>query len=423
MQSTSLLFFSFVLLRISADLSDEKLKKYDKVRITEKNYEKIKTIHVNWYLTSLKAIMGQLGKDLYKELNYVDQQKLAYCLNKIDDKKDLQQSAVCLVKARKRHNLATKLNINNTNKKKNDLKTNIKTSNIHMQYKTTDAPSFNNYIHQHIHKIKITKVPKYALLRRQKLFLPLSRPVRLRGVHRQKRSSRFTTFKERESDENKEKIVVKTVDKLTKLKDVKDKNYVNRIINLLSSFADNSTDNTKNKAVEWKQTYDRLLKLKQRFQEKEKEPGARVYSMRMYDLVLDRKTPSMTRKQSRSPQGLLQMAMTLFNQVGGQEHKNLRESMNLNILSPRIASVMPEKSGASDMSLSPSVLSFYESNDKNDIASIPKLLKIAGVGKTERDALLAALMKFSGANKVVDEAVAFLDNINFMSKNLVQRRQ
>jgi hypothetical protein len=43
--------------------------RYEKLRITEKNYQAVKNVHVNWYTTSLKALMGQMGKHLYETLS------------------------------------------------------------------------------------------------------------------------------------------------------------------------------------------------------------------------------------------------------------------------------------------------------------------------------------------------------------------
>lgn len=39
------------------------------MRLDREGYEKVQTLHYNWYLHGIKAIMGQLGKDLWKKLN------------------------------------------------------------------------------------------------------------------------------------------------------------------------------------------------------------------------------------------------------------------------------------------------------------------------------------------------------------------
>lgn len=92
---------------------------------------------MNWYSTSIKAIMGQLGKQLYKELDpgnyyfynnitettlyyiiYVAEDKahLLICLNQIDERKDIIESAKCLIKVRKKHVHKSHLNLPNVYK-------------------------------------------------------------------------------------------------------------------------------------------------------------------------------------------------------------------------------------------------------------------------------------------------------------------
>ncbi|KAI1697668.1 moulting cycle domain-containing protein [Ditylenchus destructor] len=51
--------------------------KFDKIRVNENNFDKIKNLHVNWCAFSIKALMGQLGRELFKQLskglNLIDQ--------------------------------------------------------------------------------------------------------------------------------------------------------------------------------------------------------------------------------------------------------------------------------------------------------------------------------------------------------------
>ena len=44
-------------------------KEYDKLRVTPENSERLRTMHVNLYMGALKALIGQLGKKLYQQLN------------------------------------------------------------------------------------------------------------------------------------------------------------------------------------------------------------------------------------------------------------------------------------------------------------------------------------------------------------------
>uniref|UniRef100_A0A915CUM8 Uncharacterized protein n=1 Tax=Ditylenchus dipsaci TaxID=166011 RepID=A0A915CUM8_9BILA len=79
------------------------IQRFDKVRVNNKNFDKVKNLHVNWYSAAIKALLGQLGKDLYGKLGKNEKKALSACLNRIDDKRDLVESARCLVKTRKQY--------------------------------------------------------------------------------------------------------------------------------------------------------------------------------------------------------------------------------------------------------------------------------------------------------------------------------
>lgn len=51
------------------NLDADPLKKFDKVRVDDQNFDKIRNMHINWYATSIKALMGQLGKELFAKLD------------------------------------------------------------------------------------------------------------------------------------------------------------------------------------------------------------------------------------------------------------------------------------------------------------------------------------------------------------------
>jgi len=97
----------FVLLNYVASEREPKLADFDKVRIDKdpKALDTVRNLHVNWFAHSIKALMMQLGKDLYSKLPSDQKHSLASCLDKIEDKKDLVSSAKCLVAARKRFQL------------------------------------------------------------------------------------------------------------------------------------------------------------------------------------------------------------------------------------------------------------------------------------------------------------------------------
>lgn len=44
------------------------MQSFDKLRLTEKNAEKVNNLHKNSYYTAIKAVIGQVGKQLYERL-------------------------------------------------------------------------------------------------------------------------------------------------------------------------------------------------------------------------------------------------------------------------------------------------------------------------------------------------------------------
>ncbi|KHJ93585.1 hypothetical protein OESDEN_06501 [Oesophagostomum dentatum] len=78
---------------------------FDKVRLGKEGYEKVQTIHYNWYLHSVKAIMGQLGKDMLKKLDKGSRRQFLRCLNVIADKRDIVSAARCLIEAKESYEL------------------------------------------------------------------------------------------------------------------------------------------------------------------------------------------------------------------------------------------------------------------------------------------------------------------------------
>lgn len=51
-----------------ATAASDPLGKLAGVRLTEHNFDKVRTLHANWYLLSVKALMAQLGRELYLKL-------------------------------------------------------------------------------------------------------------------------------------------------------------------------------------------------------------------------------------------------------------------------------------------------------------------------------------------------------------------
>uniref|UniRef100_A0A914I1V2 Uncharacterized protein n=1 Tax=Globodera rostochiensis TaxID=31243 RepID=A0A914I1V2_GLORO len=83
-------------------LVEREMSKFSKLRVAPQNYEKLKHSHNNLYYGAVKALMGQLGKHLYKKLPRGEQRRLAKCLDQIENRFDLKSPAICLVESKRR---------------------------------------------------------------------------------------------------------------------------------------------------------------------------------------------------------------------------------------------------------------------------------------------------------------------------------
>ncbi|KAI6242108.1 hypothetical protein M3Y99_00251100 [Aphelenchoides fujianensis] len=506
----SLLFF--LLFPFCSARTDEKdpLKKFDRVRVDEKNFDKVRNLHINWYVHSIKALMGQLGKELYAKLDRDEQTLLLRCLDRIEDRRDLVESARCLVLARKRFRLgggarkppvvATPPASNSSESRADPRTTNgaptptvlprpySPTANRtatrfvydrrHHRWNSTGAlpPARPNVprsrfmpvvqppvyrTNQQAHSrtgeaevkgeskpsakaenplgkllnIKRITTAKIALLKSDESNGTQRKALKSMTTHlfyqrfrkRTKRSRSWFGDQSRVKDERpnelkadgKEGWKVKKADRFSLLTSA-DKSPVSRIANLISTFArapdqnETETRTAKERVNRWSHTYKKLLDMKKTMEERENSPGARVYSHRMYDLVLDSERPSMSPKQSKRPEGLVQMAMDLFSRVSGDKARGERQKSNTKILSPRFAPLMPDKVETEVAQLSPTILSFYEEpNNTANIASIPTILKATGMDKKDSDAVMATIMDVSGARDTVEDALHTLNDLNF----------
>ncbi|KAH7721146.1 Protein MLTN-9 [Aphelenchoides avenae] len=200
---------------------------------------------------------------------------------------------------------------------------------------------------------------------------------------------------------------------LDKLAAPEDKTPVSRVADLISKLT-KPEKSTSSKRIPWIQTYKKLAELKKQLDEKEKLPGAKVYTHRMYDLVLSRDEPSMSPKERKSPRGVVRMAMDLFSSMSGDKRRSEREQSNTKFLSPRFAPLMPDKSESSRAQLSPSILAFYEEpNNTQNVASVPQIMRFAGLGKEDREKVMEMLMDVSGASDTVSNAIDLLKGLNF----------
>ncbi|KAI1712583.1 moulting cycle domain-containing protein [Ditylenchus destructor] len=326
--------------------------KFDKIRLNEKNFEKIQNLHVNWYAFSIKALMSQLGRELYSKLS------------------------------------------------KGKLKSKSKKKALKALWAKTSESRFRRDIS-----------PAYSLL-------PPKRPVFA--------YSRYRTRDRSGKSGDEEMWQVRQSDSMPKLSGTDDKSPVARVTDLISKFTRNlytsssqdsgvrSQDLDDGSKEKWSQMYSKLLKIKRQNDAKKKSPGAKVYDLRMYDLVLGNDSPSISPKKKFTPEGILEAGLSLIDRMNAPENVKNRQGSNSKWLSPRFAPLMPDKTETDPSSshLSPTIFALYETheNDSMNIASVPKMLKATGMGKRDRESVIEMLMDITGTSNHVEDALGLLAN-------------
>ncbi|CAJ0945961.1 unnamed protein product, partial [Mesorhabditis belari] len=155
----------------------------------------------------------------------------------------------------------------------------------------------------------------------------------------------------------------------------------------------------------WAKTYEAILSMKKTMDKQAKEPGAKVYDLRMYDLVLGRDTPSEDLFQRANHPEFIGETYGLASRMGGNKN-------NMKFLSPRIAPVMPDKYGyAHKRQLSPSILSFYKDEAEDQILPLPEILEASGMKGRDQTSMLEMIMEVSGAKDVVNDAMKAVENM------------
>uniref|UniRef100_A0A914HXX1 Uncharacterized protein n=1 Tax=Globodera rostochiensis TaxID=31243 RepID=A0A914HXX1_GLORO len=342
------------------------MDKFDKVRLNERNYDLVRNLHMNWYAGGIKALMGKLGKDLFKILLPAERSRLAECLNGIEDKKDLVLSANCLINSRKTYFLRTR-----------------------------QVSSFKKKNESFVHSAK-SLVKKRAIDKEQ-----------IKSVGKFELSERIKRLGRTAKNKVAKRAEVRQADVFENLSGKNDRSAIIRVSNLISKLT-NGGNNGSVGGVRWTKMFDSLVQLKKANDKRRQSPGAAVYEKRMYDLVLDKKEPSLGPKAKLSPEGLLRQGISLLQKLHN-ETVHREESTNYKFMSPRFAPLMPDQSKAGKSVLSPTVFALYET-DKSygsngtkgqqakglEIASIPEVLKAAGLKQQDREALLQTLMEVSG---------------------------
>ncbi|KAI1694954.1 moulting cycle domain-containing protein [Ditylenchus destructor] len=464
--------------------------KFDKIRVNEKNFDKIKNLHVNWYAFSIKALMGQLGRELFKQLSKEEKRQLSDCLDDIDDTKDLVLAAKCLVSTRtaymkrkavieierfltseishgtstdlqknssavitintgigdaknsKDRNIlfsdsgiedsrrASRIELKSKTLQKADLLKNLQTKSGSARitpeskvkdedYTKPDVIHTSNSLSQenvmwHKYRSKETVNPRF----RRKIDDTYSSSPPKRPMFAY---SRYQTrdHNGKVADEN--TWQVKQSDSVPTLSSISDKSPVARVAGLISNFAKDILPspghvpelvNDDGSKLKWSEMYNKLLKIKQQNDAKKKSPGAKVYDLRMYDLVLGHESPTVSTKKRFTPEGILQTGLNLIDQISGPESAKVRQGSNSKWLSPRFAPLMPDKTETDPNSahLSPTLFALYETpeNDATNIASVPKILKGTGMNKKDRETVIETLMDITGTTDHVNDALGLL---------------
>ncbi|KAK0401388.1 hypothetical protein QR680_015756 [Steinernema hermaphroditum] len=373
----------------------------ENARLDKKTYEAVQRLHFHWYMTSIKALMGQLGKELYQKMNVEDQAEFARCLDNIEYQGDLSYGARCLVHARKRH-------IANTPRKTN--KKLLKQKFIKI---AADSPTER-------HNAPFAKKPELDSKSKKEKSSGLNKSPKviaakvkstkkLKEILKMKMRKKSTRIKR--SEYGRKKAGVIQMEKLMKLIDPTRPSPVQRVTNLITRVTQGN--DTKYQPGAWLKTYKELRKLKDAMDEKKQLPGTRAFKYRLYDLILGNDKPTKSPKEKMQPATLLDSAFDLIESVAEQKNNGTRQQGNIRVMSPRIAPLMPDKLETKSRPLSPSILAFFKDEGDDQIASIPEVLEKTGMDDKDRESIMEMLMEVSGARKNVNMALEILNNLNF----------
>lgn len=418
-------------------------RNFDKVRLNKEGYEKVHTIHYNWYLHSLKAIMGQMGKEVLPKLDYKNRRQFLRCLNAIADKRDIVSAARCLIEAKE--------HLDNERQRLDHMAlSNPRTRAYTSPLATEEAPSFvqeSRNTFGGLHKYRRPKpqrrrlsnirtgkpkptlkgkprkplnlIVKNRLTRGQYLKRKFGQKYRViirkvKAARRRHRSSgrvkrslhRLVTDQISKSDSNGFQVV--NMRKAPSLVSHAGKSVVSRVTRLVKTMVRGDDDTSSDGASKWANSYKSLLKIKKSLDESAKQPGAKVYDFRMFDLVLDNDRPTKSKGEKSVIPPIVEEAYKLIHTFEGKS-KEVGDSSNIKFLSPRFASIMPDKADVRG-SLSPSILSFYKDDTEDQLLPIPKLLEATGMTEKDREDVLEMIMETAGARQIIDDATKMLSS-------------
>lgn len=162
----------------------------------------------------------------------------------------------------------------------------------------------------------------------------------------------------------------------------------------------------------WILTYNRILEFKKMLDKSATSSGIKVYHLRLYDLVLghDHPTKSKTGKGKVRQEDLFAM---IYDFVNKNVRRRSAHNMNIELLSPRLMPVMPDKIKSKKRYMSPTILSFYNDDSDDNIAAFPKILEKTQLSDKDRDAILEMIMDISGAKQAVELAMDLFNKKDF----------
>ncbi|VDO48147.1 unnamed protein product [Haemonchus placei] len=343
-----------------------------KASLDNKSFEKVKQIHRNWYYFALKALMGQLAKELLRNMDSQSGERLKLCLRRILTTKDLKLTAMCLTKTKRKWE-----------RFKNE-------NNSRLQSKETVA--FKQEPEKHRNFISKARILDFNKLN---VSDSLSRKAGL------KKKIYKATIPQKRSKRSPYRLVMPDIDSNSKkvgksgtmppLFAQTTKSPLHNVADLfVSLFGKVPVPDLSKK---WSTTYKNLEKVADVLENNEKLPGARVYNARVYDIVVGN---NVTKPAEVYVPSYLQDVFNVVNSFKGGE--------NTRILSPRIAPLMPDKAKRTGV-LSPSVFPFYRDDAEEQIMPIPKVLEETGLNEKDREKVLEMIMEVSGAREAADNAL------------------
>uniref|UniRef100_A0A915P653 Uncharacterized protein n=1 Tax=Meloidogyne floridensis TaxID=298350 RepID=A0A915P653_9BILA len=224
---------------------------------------------------------------------------------------------------------------------------------------------------------------------------------------------------------------VRTANNVDPLSNGKENNLAAKISSLLVK---SLGPKSKNADIKWAKTYKTLQRLSEQIERGKNFPGSNLYEKRMfvgiwegiywkmYDIVLDRKNPSLSPMERRSPLGLLEQGMKLIDSLPGNKNnkKNGSETNNIRLFSPRFMPLAPDKGGPANPKslLSPTLFALYDEKDNHSFANVPEMMRKAGVPEKYRQSIIGTLMELTGTTDHLEKAFNLLKKVDFFDEGV-----